>query len=351
MGFNFADNKKVKPMISTERNQDYSIALLLSIPNKNCTGLAEELGISGDTMIRILNEPTETLNQLIAAFSKLTKKRCYLIIDDTLIEKIYSRWIEGTSDNYSTTDRKQKRSLCTVVAMLTDGEVAIPIDHEMWISGEFTHGNKITKSMLAQRLIARIIKVITIYGVLIDGLYTTTTLIGWLIKNNIRFDGRFHCNRVVQCKGETSQVRASKSLKVTGKRPVRMAKIIWQNFQLYVHALWRVNCAGQVSITFYVSNYKAPKKEHIWAYSIRWNIEKFFRTAKQKLGLKDCMVRNLQGQQNHIRHVFFSYTLLQIEKFKRKLKNTETALKSIYSLNFTRLKQRYSPIIQNFFYV
>jgi hypothetical protein len=123
MGFNFSVNKKIKPMISTERSQDYSIALLLSIPNKNCASLAEELGISGDTMIRILNEPTGTLNQLIAAFRKLTKKRCYLIIDDTLIEKIYSRWIEGASDNYSTTDRKIKRSLCAVVAMLTDGKI------------------------------------------------------------------------------------------------------------------------------------------------------------------------------------------------------------------------------------
>jgi hypothetical protein len=68
MGFNFSVNKKVKPMISTERSQDYSIALLLSIPNKNCESLAEQLGTSGNTMIRILNEPVETLNQ---SFSQL----------------------------------------------------------------------------------------------------------------------------------------------------------------------------------------------------------------------------------------------------------------------------------------
>jgi SRSO17 transposase len=86
------------------------------------------------------------------------------------------------------------------------------------------------------------------------------------------------------------------------------------------------------------------------AYDMRWNIEKFFRTAKQKLGLQDCLVRNLSGQQNHIRHVFFAYAFLQIEKFKRKLKNTESVLKSIHSLNFERLKQRFVPIIQNFCY-
>jgi hypothetical protein len=57
-------------MISTERSQDYSIPLLLPIPNKNCESLAEQLGISGDTMIRILNEPVETLNQ---SFSQLYK--------------------------------------------------------------------------------------------------------------------------------------------------------------------------------------------------------------------------------------------------------------------------------------
>jgi len=81
---------------------------------------------------------------------------------------------------------------------------------------------------------------------------------------------------------------------------------------------------------------------------MRWNIEKFFRTAKQKLGLNDCMVRNKEGQKKHVYNVFFAYSLLQIEKVKQKAKNVETVIKSIKSYKFDDLQHRFIPSIKNF---
>ncbi len=337
-------------MIKIDRNVAYPLSLLLSIPNKTCESLAEQLGISGDSMIRILNSTEQSPAQLINWLRSLTKKKLYLIIDDTIIEKIYSKWIEGTCDNYSLMTGKRERSLCSVVAMLTDGEISIPIYQDLWISREFINGEKRTKSMIAKKLIEKVIALTPVYGVLIDGLYTTESLMSWMVEKNISFDGRYHSNRKVKTKNEFAQVKDIKKLKVSGKSPIRSTKVKWKKLSLYVIALYRRNSVGRNIITYYVSNYKAPKKQHIFAYSIRWNIEKFFRTAKQKLGLKDCMVRNKDGQKKHIANVFFSYALLQVEKARLKLKNVEMLIKSIKSYTFEMLQCRFVPFIKNFFY-
>ena len=72
-----------------------------------------------------------------------------------------------------------------------------------------------------KELIEKIIKLTSVYGVLMDGLYTTESLMRWLIEKDIRFDGRYHSNRKVETKHECTQVRELKSLKVSGKSPIR----------------------------------------------------------------------------------------------------------------------------------
>jgi len=56
-------------------------------------------------------------------------KKVYLIIDDTIISKEYSNFIEGTSDNFDPSNSRTYRSLCSVVLILTDGKTSIPITH------------------------------------------------------------------------------------------------------------------------------------------------------------------------------------------------------------------------------
>lgn len=124
----------------------YSIALLSTTAKKNFESLAIGMQTSGDSVSKILNSNAVTVHDLIQFCKSVFKnKPLYLLIDDTLISKIYSQVIEGTCDNYSSSDRQMKRSLCSVVAMLTDGETAIPIDQELWISLEYGAGNHRTK--------------------------------------------------------------------------------------------------------------------------------------------------------------------------------------------------------------
>jgi hypothetical protein len=309
----------------------YSLALLLSTAKrKTFEALGRNMEVSGDTMGRIVTRSVVTIEGLIdLAKTVFGNKQLYLLADDTQILKIFSRYIEGTCDHYDSSDRKRKRSICSITAMLTDGETAIPIHQLIWTSQEFKQdGEHKKKWELAQELIREVEKHIPINMVIMDGLYATNNMIEWLTENNIRFEMRFHSNRVIEKNGIKSQIRYSPFFKLSGRRTEQTFRASWKGIDLYFTAIRRLGPKG-FFVTFQVSNYKASAKKHKIIYGYRWNIEKFFRTAKQSLGLNDCQSLKLNKQENHIKQVFFAYSIAQIERVDKKLKNVESAIRTI----------------------
>lgn len=313
----------------------YSISLILSTAKrKTCPALGTTWDTSADSMLRILEHQAITTQELLGLAKKFFgQKPLFLIIDDSLIKKTYSKFIEGTSDNYDSADRKQYRSLCSIVAMLSDGVFALPIDQKIWTSEEFAVVYK-KKTELAQTLIEEIKKDIRIKCVVMDGLYATTDMIDWCIKNQVSFECRFHSNRAITTKREGRvSLKKCKQLKLTGSRQARTICANWKGFSLYITSVRRINRHGVCSIVYQVSNYKTSALGHTRVYDCRWQIEKFFRTAKQHLGLADCQSRKLILQLNHIKNVFLAYYFLQWECRKLKLKSPEMALKQLKSQN------------------
>lgn len=329
-------------MIRSNQSVTYPIALLLSISTKkNFESLGRYFEISGDTISRILATDAVTMHDLIAFCKTIFKeKSLYLLIDDTLITKIYSRVIEGTCDNYDSSNKVSKRSFCSVVAMLSDGKTAIPITQELWISLEFKPLVYQKKWEIAQELISKIRPLVRIKMVVMDGLYAIVAFIKWLNQNQINFEMRFHANRAILYKGIKGQIKKHPRFKINGKNPKRTAKIIWNNITLHATGFRRLMKNGRFSIVFQIANYKASANQHIQTYLYRWNIEKFFRTAKQKLGLNDCMARTQETQENHIMNVFLAYAFAQKERLRLKLKNVEMAIKSIQRTNPDKLYRR-----------
>jgi len=337
---------------NSEHKPPYSISLLLSTASrKNFESLGNENNLSGDTIRRLLAIEAPTLPELIEVAKKILKrKRLYLLLDDTLILKIYSRCIEGTSDNYSTTARAKQRSLCSIVAMLTDGEIAIPIDQLLWTAEEVDPINYATKTELAQIIIARVQSQVSLELTIMDGLYATEKMIRWLNKRKLLFEMRFHANRVIEKNGQEYSLKEAPFFRLNGYRTMRTIVAMWHGISLYFTALRRVMRNGIITIVFQVSNYKASARKHVLHYRYRWNIEKFFRTAKQYLGLNDCQSRKLELQINHILNVFVAYTIAQFEHIKSKTKNVESAIKSIKKrslVDSNYAKMRFTQIFFN----
>ena len=338
-------------MISrTERKLTYPIALLLSsAPRKTFESLGRDIDISGDTISRIVEHNSATAEDLIKIVKAIFKnKRLYLVIDDTLILKMYSKFISGTSDNYDSADRKTYRSLCSVVAMITDGNIAIPVDQLIWTAMEFATDTYKKKWELAQQLIEKMYKEVSIFMVLADGLYAIVDMLKGLIDRNVRFEMRFHANRVIKDGVFKGQIKKHPKLKLSGRRPMRTIRAEWYGMSLYFTAFRRVTKWGRVIITYQVSNHKSSAREHVRAYEYRWNIEKFFRTAKQKLGLNDCQSRKKELQEKHLLNTFFAYALLQYNRKKNRLKNVESAIKSVKELSFTKVEQQFMRSVEIF---
>jgi SRSO17 transposase len=314
-----------------ERNLAYIIPLFRSTGKKNCSNLARTN--SKTTAKKLLQFLKESPLSIID-FAKIINlhfagKLKYLIIDDTIIPKKYSKNIVGSSDNYDHSEKKTYRSICSMAALITDGITGLPIDQKLWVAEDNAQESYKSKCELAQELIFEIKKYVDIEMVLMDGIFATKEMIQSLIKHNILFELRIHANRNIQCEnGEKGQLKNLQQLDLNYKKH-RTAKGFWAESWLYFTSVKRETKKGRIIITYQVSNYKAPGRTHVRNYGYRWKIEIFFRTAKQSLGLKDCQSRDFDIQQNHILQVFLAYVILQIQRRKSRFKNTERALRAL----------------------
>jgi len=306
----------------------YPIALLLSINRKTCESMGEIANVSGDSLLRQLdvNMPIAKKCELLNAF--FNNVTLEALIDDVTIEKEYSREIEGTSVMYNSSKGIFVRSLCSVVIMIGNGSTYVPVTHDLWINEEIMQQDYEKKHEIAKRLLESIMQHCKIRMVIADALYATVEFMKALNELKIRFEMKMHANRVVTLEsGEKIALRDAFKGKLLRGRKWRTIRVRWRGLSLQITAFKRYNKHGECKIIYLVSNYNATSSAHAKAYTRRWNIEKFFRTAKQHLGLKECQSRKAARQKNHIDNVFLAYTILHFLRKKWRLETPEAALR------------------------
>ncbi len=325
-----------------ELNLSYIITLLRSTGKKNCTNLARTTSkTNAKKLLQILKEcPLSIIDFAKIINIHFAGKLKYLIIDDTIIPKKHSKDIVGSSDNYDHSERQTYRSICSMTALITDGVTGLPIEQKFWVAEDNAQESYRSKCELAQELILEIKKYVDIKMVLMDGIFATKDMIQWLMEHNILFELRIHANRNVQCEnGEKGQLKNLNQLNLNHKKH-RTAKAFWAEYWLHFTSVKRETKKGRIIVTYQISNYQAPGRTHVRNYGYRWKIEIFFRTAKQSLGLKDCQSRDIDAQKNHIFQVFLAYAILQVERKRLRLKNTERALRALKHKSHEQVSDR-----------
>jgi hypothetical protein len=289
--------------------------------------MGQQAELSGDKMLRMLDKDV-TIEEKCAIVNEFFKDRQLdALVDDVLIQKRYAEFIEGLSFQRDSSTHTSSQSLCTVVIMVGDGEYYIPVTHKFWVNKEIMGADYKTKHEIAKELLRSIIKYCKIRIVIADALYATIEFMKELNQLKLRFEMKIHNNRKVTLKsGEEAAIREAFKGKLKGRR-WRTIPVVWKGLPLFLTACKRYNKHGECKIIYQISNYCATASAHFHAYGRRWHIEKFFRTSKQSLGLKDCQSRSLTRQAHHIDNVFIAYTILQMERRKYKLETPEAALK------------------------
>ena len=317
----------------------YPFLLLLSIGKRSFENLGKIIQISGRKVASML--PSDNTSFTIAhrlcqsVFS--TNKRLFLIIDDTLIKKIYANNMRGSSRFFDTKIGRMVNAFRLVTSLISDGKLSIPINCSYLFAKEiiklcsesFLTKDDIAKSFVRQaKTLFPNIEII----VLADGLYATKAFLRWCFENKILIECRMHSNRVVMYKGYKIHVRELAMLqgvRLQGKQTARTVSVEWHDIKLELTISKRIDKHGNESLIYQAATYKAEPREHIKNYKIRWNTECLNRTEKQHIGVGDCFSKDFAIQQNHIAAALLAYALTQLEKKKSRLKNAEQGIRAL----------------------
>lgn len=315
--------------------QRYLGGIVLFTGKKNCSSISRSLGLSHDVLYEFF-EDIDTDKMLLQKCLEMIHSQLptktgawYINIGETLIEKMFSEKMEAVAYNWSGVHDSIMRGHAIVAAVITNGELTIPINFKTWYSEKTFPDLHKTRIELAQIIMIEIKTLYPNLMFLLDGGFSSENMLRFCTTNQIKYCMRFNSNKKVVIGKKEAQVRNHGIIKPSNKRNARSVRGSYKGVSAYFVAFRRYDKKGNAKLVYLVTSEKEPPKKTIQTYKKRWNIEKFFRTAKQHLGLRDCQALSAAKQEVHIFTVFVAYAWLQIQKFNQKAKNPEQILHKI----------------------
>ena len=336
---------------------NYSFAAILSTGKLSFENVGRILQTSGDTAKRLLPSKKKSLEvcQSICRWFFRKDKRIYVTVDDTLLKKFYSRYMQGTGYFYDSKMGRRINAYKLILGIISNKKFAIPSfcaylfskELEQYLSEPPKNKFELTKACveLAMQLFPD--KEIIVVA---DGLYATTKFVQWCSVNNIKVELRMASNRVIEYQGKRMSLKElafEHDVRPKGRQMARTVSAVWHGMDLEFTVERRIDKHGNESIVFQVATYKALPREHVANYKCRWPVEKVIRTGKQSLGLGDCFSTLLDVQHDHVAAVLLAYALVQVERKRQKLKTPEDAIRRLEKKNVAFLERRFSRFLDD----
>ena len=310
--------------------------------------MAFECEISHDILQRIMAQSEKNSSDLqcwlLATANSYASEENpgLLIIDDTALSKPFATVLENLGHVYDSANEREIKGYTLVVICWTNQEITIPVSFGFYIPKNVEHkGPHKTKLEIAQELIAELKGFILFKHILLDGLYASNDMMSFLEKNGLIYFMRLPRNRIVTFDGDVMGFKVANHyrFKLTRNKRSAVFKVKLNGVYRYVTVQKRKQANNTYQTVYIVSNQECSSLETILMYAIRWMIEKFFRTAKQTLGLNDCQTHTLNRQKLHIYSIFAAYSILEIIKFNHKFKCPEDAKRLIVDskMNLTHI--------------
>ena len=336
----------------------YPALILLSIGKRSFENIGLLIQRSGDTVKRLLH-PAEHSFQVSRDIGKsmfVKEKTLCVGIDDTLLRKFYSKFMQGTGMFFDTKIGRSIMAYKLVICIITDGKFAVPINCAYMFAKEILDSinEKFpTKDEIAKSFVKTAVKLFPekIIIVVVDGLYASVEFARWCKAENIKLEARMHSTRVVEYKGEKIRVKdllKKKGLCPKGRQMARTISVVWHGIDLELTIVRRFDKKGRESIVFQIATYKALPCEHVANYKKRWKVEELNRTTKQKIGLQECFSRSLETQHNHVAAVLLTYAFAQLERKLFRLDSAEQALRRFEVKSVSFLIDRFTRFSKGF---
>ena len=298
-------------MIAKQKYVEFLISTLI---NYTCTNLAEHLeGMSHDVVSDFLKRERLTASHLWELVEEQIDDSpdAYLILDDSVQDKCYSRSIEMVKLQYSGAEGGLAPGIAVVNLVHTSGEEGgyYPVDFRIYAKeADGKSKNDHFQEMLLRAVGAKQIEAKT---VLFDSWYGSWQNLKLIHRLGLTFYTTRKAKRLVSLSAEEGYIHLNESdwnderlkhgiLVKLKKVPfkVKLFKLVAINGDID----WVItNDLDETMITQVAQN----------ANELRWQVEEFHRELKQLTGTAKCQCRKARSQRNHLACCYHAWLSLK----------------------------------------
>ncbi len=243
-------------------------------------------------------KPQELWNQVKAL---VDIKSGYLVIDDTTLDKRYSRENELARSQYSGNEHGIINGINLVNLLWTNLEKCVPVDYRVY--QKETDGK--TKNDLFTELLKKALKrgFSPLY-VLFDSWYSSIENLKFIRSQSLSFICNLKSNRIISY----NRIQMAISDLPLADKQVRK---VW--LKAFGHILVCKVVATNGDITYLATNDLSltDYDKFTGHFQQRWNIEEFHRGIKQTTGIEKCYSTKAQSQKTHIFAAFIAFVRLE----------------------------------------
>jgi hypothetical protein len=268
--------------------------------------------VSHDSVSRFLSRAKSTARDIWKLSKELIvdEEEGYLIADDSVQNKQYSRDIELVKHQYSGAAHGLVRGIGIVNLVHSDGEDYHPIDYRIYAPDQ---DGKTKNDHFQEMLIAaKHDKGIKSRTVLMDSWYASLSNLKLIHRMGMTFFTTLKTNRLVSLSKEGGYIhleeiewtkeRVDNGILVKLKKlpfKVRLYKLVAQNGDID----WVITNCPDRSLKTKVVEVKNK---------VRWKIEQFHREVKNVVGSEKCQARKGRSQRNHIAYCYQAWLSLKV---------------------------------------
>ncbi|MCL4529062.1 MAG: transposase [Chloroflexi bacterium] len=289
--------------------------LISTIANYTGTHLAEHLDqVSHDTITDFLQSERLTAHHLWELVHALIvdSPEAFLIADDSVQDKRYSRFIELVRRQYSGAEHGLVRGIGVVNLVHSSGKPGefYPIDYRIYDpDGDGKTKNDHFREMLVHAIADKLIKART---VLFDSWYAGADNLKLIHRLGLIFFTTLKENRLVSLSKEEGYLHLDQ-IEWTPERlqhgvivklkevpfKVRLFKLVATNGDID----WVITNGSEETLTAQVAQN---------ANDVRWQVEELHRGIKQLTGSEKCQCRKARSQRNHLACCYHAWLSLKV---------------------------------------
>lgn len=265
-----------------------------------------------DSVARWLCSSNYTPSDLWKHVKPLVKRKTgYLIGDDSLLDKKYSRKNELAKKQYSGNEHKLLNGICLVNLLWTDTCEYVPVDYRIY---QKENDDKTKNDHFQDMLIRAKKRDFKPKYVLMDSWYSGIDNLKLIVKE---LKWHFICN-----------LKSNRKVSVTKGIYVSIADLGLANKQVrkvwlkeYGHILVCKLVAKNGDITYLATdNLRLTDYNKFTShFQNRWKVEEFHRGLKQTTGIEKCYSIKASSQETHIFASFVAFAKLEFSRIKQEI--------------------------------